>query len=138
MSLFRILDVAGTGLAAQTVRLNLVASNLANAETVSSSVDRTYRARHPVFAAVLEGETDAPDASPGVRVLDVVESATPLQGEYRPEHPLADRDGYVYRPNVNVVEELANMISASRSYETNVEVLNTSKQLVLRTLSLGQ
>ena len=138
MSLFRIMDVAGTGLAAQTVRLNLVASNLANAETVSSSVARTYRARHPVFAAVLGDELAEPAASAGVQVLEVVESARPLQAEYRPEHPLADSEGYIYRPNVNVVEELANMISASRSYETNLEVISTSKQLLQRTLSLGQ
>lgn len=138
MSLFRTLEVAGTGLAAQTVRLNLVASNLANADSVSSSVDRTYRARQPVFAALVEDALADPGAAGGVQVLEVVESAAPLQAEYRPEHPLADPEGYVYRPNVNVVEELANMISASRSYETNVEVVNTSKQLLLRTLSLGQ
>jgi flagellar basal-body rod protein FlgC len=143
MSLFKTLDVAATGLAAQNVRLNLTASNLANADALSSSVGQTYRARHPVFAAVYEavaagagGEAAAP--SVGVTVTDVVESAAPLRADYRPDHPLADPQGYVYRPNVNLVEEMANMISASRSYETNVEVINTSKQLLLRTLSLGQ
>jgi flagellar basal-body rod protein FlgC len=138
MSLFKLFDVASTGLAAQSVRLNLVSSNLANADSISSSVNETYRARHPVFAAVFDGERDDPSASAGVSVLGVVESATPLRADYRPEHPLADERGYIYRPSINVVEELANMISASRSYETNVEVVNTSKQLLLRTLNLGQ
>jgi flagellar basal-body rod protein FlgC len=138
MSLFKLFDVASTGLAAQSVRLNLVSSNLANADSISSSVNETYRARHPVFAAVFDGERDDPAASAGVSVLGVVESATPLRADYRPEHPLADERGYIYRPSINVVEELANMISASRSYETNVEVVNTSKQLLLRTLNLGQ
>ena len=143
MSLFKILDVAASGLAAQNVRLNLTASNLANADAVSSSVGGTYRARHPVFAAVYEAaalEADGAHGATGVgvTVTDVVESKEPLKADYHPEHPLADERGYVYRPNVNTVEELANMISASRSYETNVEVINTSKQLLLRTLSLGQ
>ena len=143
MSLFKTLDVAATGLAAQNVRLNLTASNLANADALSSSVNETYRARHPVFAAVydtvaLDAGAEFAAASVGVSVTDVVESAVPLRADYRPDHPLADQQGYVYRPNVNMVEELANMISASRSYETNVEVINTSKQLLLRTLSLGQ
>jgi flagellar basal-body rod protein FlgC len=138
MSLFRVLDVAGSALGAQTVRLNLVASNLANADAVSSSVDRTYRARHPVFASLYDPESLEADAPVGVAVAGVMESAAPLRADYRPEHPLADAEGYVYRPNVNVVEELADMISASRSYETSVEVINASKQLLARTLSLGQ
>jgi flagellar basal-body rod protein FlgC len=138
MSLLKIFDVAGSALSAQTLRLNLIASNLANAEAVSSSVERTYRARHPVFEAVLEGERDDPAATAGVAVLGVVESPLPLRADYRPEHPLADDRGYIYRPNVNMVEELANLISASRSYEANLEVINTSKQLLQRTLNLGQ
>lgn len=138
MSLFRVLDVAGSALGAQTVRLNLVASNLANADAVSSSVDRTYRARHPVFAALSDPQAPEADAPVGVAVAGVVESAAPLRADYRPEHPLADAEGYVYRPNVNVVEELADMISASRSYETSVEVINACKQLLARTLTLGQ
>jgi flagellar basal-body rod protein FlgC len=138
MSLFRVFDVAGTALSAQSTRLNLVASNLANADALSSSVDRTYRARHPVFASLLDPEAPDPDLPGGVSVLGVVESQEPLRAEYRPEHPLADEQGYVYRPNVNPVEELANMIAASRSYETNVEVINASKQLLQRTLALGQ
>lgn len=139
MSLFSILDIAGSGLAAQSVRLNVTASNIANADAVSSSVDRTYRARLPVFETVL-AETLDDGAAPlgGVRVAGIVESAAPLEREYLPDHPLADADGYVHRPNVNVVEEMANMISAARSYQTGVEVINASKQMMLSTLSLGQ
>lgn len=140
MSLFNVLDTASSGMSAQTVRMNTTSSNLANADTVSSSVEQTYRARHPVFQAIAEQYGFGPDAGrgSGVQVQGIVESAAPLRSEYRPEHPLADEAGYIYRPNVNPVEEMANMISASRSYQTNVEVVNASKQMLLRTLSLGQ
>jgi len=121
-------------LRAQTVRLNTTASNMANVDSISSSTATTYRARQPVFAAQLD---DAGDEATGVDVLGIVESQAPLRREYRPDHPLADQQGYVNLPNVNPVEEMANMISASRSYQTNVEVLNTSKQMLLRTLALG-
>lgn len=134
MSLFRIFDISGSALHAQTVRLNTTASNMANAESASSSTATTYRARYPVFAAQLQ---TAEDEAAGVDVLGIVESQTPLRREYRPDHPLADQDGYINLPNVNPVEEMANMISASRSYQSNVEVLNTSKQMLMRTLSLG-
>lgn len=137
MSLFNIFDIAGSAMNAQSLRLNLTASNLANADSVSSSEDKTYRARHPVFAAVLDALRDG-DAGAGVKVLGVVESQSPLRREYRPDHPLADKDGYIHMPNVNTVEEMANMISASRSYQTNAEVINTSKQMLIRTLTLGQ
>jgi flagellar basal-body rod protein FlgC len=139
MSLFHIFDVAGSGLSAQSLRLNVTASNLANADSVSSSTARTYRARQPVFQALLDQSLGgAPGAAAGVRVLGVVESQAPLRTEYAPDHPLADVNGYLHRPNVNVVEEMANMISASRSYQSNLEVINTGKQLMLRTLGLGQ
>ena len=138
MSLFKIFDIAGSGMSAQSVRLNTVASNVANADSVTHSEGDTYRARMPVFATVLDGSLDADPAAAGVRVVGIVESEAPLEKHYDPNHPAADVDGYIYRPNVNVVEELANMISASRSYQTQVEVLNTSKQLALRTLTLGQ
>jgi flagellar basal-body rod protein FlgC len=142
MSLFKVFDVAGSALSAQSVRLNVTASNLANADSVSSSAGQTYRARHPVFATVLDesGFADGidDDASAGVRVAAIVESAAPLRREYWPQHPQADVDGYVTRPNVNVVEEMANMISASRSFQTNVEVMNASKQMLTRALSLGR
>jgi len=137
MSLFKVFDIAGSAMSAQSVRLNTVASNLANAESASSSINETYRARTPVFAAVMDALQNDGSAA-GVKVLGIVESQAPLRREYRPEHPLADESGYINLPNVNAVEEMTNMISASRSYQTNVEVINTSKQMLLRTLSLGQ
>jgi flagellar basal-body rod protein FlgC len=137
MGLFSIFDIAGSGLSAQSLRLNLTASNLANADSASSSTNQTYRARQPVFAAVLDGAGGTTGAA-GVRVLGVVESQAPLRMQYAPGHPLADAAGYIHLPNVNVVEEMANLISASRSYQSNLEVINTSKQLLLRTLTLGQ
>lgn len=139
MSMFKVFDIAGSAMSAQSLRLNVTASNLANANSVSSSIDQTYRARQPVFAAMLNeagrgGDKDAV----GVQVRGIVESQAPLQQQYQPDHPMADENGYVYLPNVNVVEEMANMISASRSYQTNVEVVNTAKQLMMRTLTMGQ
>ncbi|MGD9602594.1 MAG: flagellar basal body rod protein FlgC [Gammaproteobacteria bacterium] len=139
MSLFSVMNIAGSALAAQTVRLNVTASNMANADSAASSLDRTYRARHPVFQTLaLETEAfdDAPNA--GVQVAGIVESQAALRREYQPGHPLADGDGYVFLPNVNVVEEMANMIAASRSYQTNVEIMEASKQMLSRTLALGQ
>ncbi len=147
MSLDRIFDIAGSGMNAQSVRLNAVASNIANAETVSSSIDQTYRARHAVFATMfneqqqaLGGSLFAPDdqAGQGVNVLGVVESDAELQARYEPDHPMANEEGYVYYPNVNVVEEMANMMAASRSYQTNVEIMNTAKTMLQRVLTLGQ
>lgn len=134
MSLFKVFDISGSALHAQTVRLNTTASNMANVDSISSSTATTYRSRQPVFAAQID---DNEDAVAGVDILGIVESQAPLRREYRPDHPLADKDGYVNVPNVNPVEEMANMISASRSYQSNVEVLNTSKQMLMRTLSLG-
>ena len=134
MSLFKVFDISGSALRAQTIRLNTTASNMANIDSISSSTGATYRARQPVFAAQL---TDAEDEAAGVDVLGITESQAPLRREYRPDHPLADSQGYVNLPNVNPVEEMANMISASRSYQSNLEVLNTSKQMLLRTLTLG-
>ena len=136
MSLFKVFNVAGTALSAQTLRLNVVSSNLANAESVSSSIDKTYRARHPVFAAAMDDALNR--GSTGVQVLGVIESQAPVRKEYQPDHPLADEQGYIHLPNVNVIDEMANLISASRSYQTNVEVVNTTKQLLLSTLGLGQ
>lgn len=138
MSLFNIFDVAGTALSAQTLRLNTTSSNLANANSASSSTDETYRARQPVFATMLSNEFDDENGSVGVQVLGIVEKQDPARAEYNPGHPLANEDGYIYMPNVNVIEEMANMISASRSYQTNVEVMNTAKQMLMRTISLGQ
>lgn len=133
MSLFNIFGIAGSGMSAQSVRLNLTASNLANAESVATRPQDAYRARHPVFRSVLEENANA-----SVRTAGIVESAAEAEARYEPGHPLADEKGYVYASNVNSMEEMANMISASRSFQQNVEVMNTSKELLLRTLRLGE
>ncbi len=139
MSMFKVFDIAGSAMSAQSLRLNTTASNLANADSVSSSTNETYRARQPVFAAMLEEASGAQRAAgAGVQVKGIVESQAPLRQLYDPNHPMANEEGYIFMPNVNVVEEMANMISASRSYQANVEVVNTAKQLAMRTLSLGQ
>lgn len=138
MSSFKIFDIAGSAMGAQSLRLNLVASNLANADAVSSSINQTYRARQPVFATELQSAMDKRGTAAGVEVKGVVESQTPPRMEYAPEHPLANADGYIFRPNVNSIEEMTNMLSASRSYQDNVEVANTAKQMLLQTLKLGE
>ena len=138
MSMFKVFDIAGSALSAQTVRMNTTASNMANAHSVSSSTEETYKARQPVFEAVLKQEQgNMGNASVGVAVKAVVESQAPLQMRYEPSHPMANEDGYIFMPNVNMVEEMTNMMSASRSFQTNVEMINTAKQLALRTLQLG-
>lgn len=138
MSSLTIFDIAGSGMNAQSVRLNLVASNISNANSVSSSLDQVYKSRQPVFAAELKNMMDQQNAASKVNVLGVVESQAPAVMEYAPNHPMADKDGYIYKPNVNTVEEMANMMSASRSYQNNVEVLNTAKQMILQTLRMGK
>ena len=138
MGMFRIFDIAGSGMSAQTIRLNTVASNMANADTVSGTPEGAYRARQPVFAAVLEATGRNSHASVPVQVTEVVESQLPVNRIYMPQNPEADEQGYVYQSNVNIVEEMANMISASRSYQTNAEIANTSKRLIMETLKLGQ
>lgn len=138
MGLFGVFDIAGSAMSAQALRLNLVSSNLANADALSSSTEETYRARYPVFATALDEAARQRGETGGVRVRGVVQSDAPLSREYRPGHPAADEQGYVYRPNVNVIEQMADMISASRSFQTNVDVVNVSKQMLLRTLSMGQ
>tara|TARA_R110002049_G_scaffold194613_5_gene363508 strand:+ start:1154 stop:1567 length:414 start_codon:yes stop_codon:yes gene_type:complete len=137
MSLFNVFDIAGSGMSAQSLRLNTTASNLANADSVSSSVDQVYRTRSPVFAAVLDDAQQGYKQG-GVQVRGIVESQAPVRQEYNPSHPLANQDGYVFHSNVDPMAEMANMMSASRSYQNNVEIANTSKQLLLRTLQLGQ
>lgn len=136
MSLFKIFDIAGSGMSAQSVRLNTTASNLANANSVSTTAEGAYRARHPVFQTVLDRVAGSPSA--GVRVLGVTESQVPPLRVFDPGNPLADEQGYVFKSNVNIAEEMANMISASRTFQNNIEVLNTSKELMLRTLNLGR
>jgi len=138
MSAFNIFNIAGSGMNAQSLRLNLVASNISNANSVSSSEGDVYKSRQPVFAAEFKNILDSQNAASGVNVLGVVESQAPAVMEYAPNHPMADANGYIFKPNVNTVEEMANMMSASRSYQNNVEVLNTAKQLMLQTLKMGQ
>ncbi len=150
MAMMSIFDISGSGMSAQSVRLNTVASNLANAETTSSSVEETYRARRPVFSPKapfaealqerLQLFEEGGEAAPGrgVEVLGIVESEAPLEARYEPDHPMADEQGYVFYPNVNVVEEMTDMMSASRSFQSNVEVMNTAKSMMQRLLTLGQ
>lgn len=133
-SSFRIFDIAGSAMSAQSVRLSTVASNLANADAIGSDPNSVFKAHLPVFKTAPEL---AGQQTPGVRVTGVVESQTPADKRYEPGNPLADGDGYVYAPNVNVVEQMVDMISASRSYQNSVEVMNTAKQLALKTLTLG-
>lgn len=137
MSSFKVFDIAGSGLSAQSVRLNTVASNLANADSVNGDPSKVYKARHPVFEAVKAG-IGAAQSDAAVKVNGIVENQAPPTARYEPGNPLSNADGYVYAPNVNVVEEMVDMISASRAYQNNVEVLNTSKELMLATLRLGQ
>ena len=138
MASFKIFDIAGSGMNAQSLRLNLVASNISNANSISSSLGETYKSRQPVFATQLKNILDQQSAASGVNVLGVVESQAPPVMEYAPNHPMADKEGYIFKPNVNTVEEMANMMSASRSYQNNVEVLNTAKEMMMQTLRMGQ
>lgn len=140
MSLFNIFDLAGSGLSAQNVRLNTVASNLANAETIASSPELAYKSRQPVFATAYQDELNSVQSSAraGLRTIAIVESQAENAAQYQPGNPLADEDGYIYLSNVNVIEEMTNMMSASSSYQSNIEVLNTSKELLLQTLRLGR
>ncbi len=137
MSSFKIFEVAGSGMSAQSVRLNTTASNLANADSVSGDPNQVYKARHPLFEAVRAG-LGANAATSGVSVKGIVENQAAPAARYEPGNPLADANGYVYAPNVNTVEEMVDMISASRSYQNNVEVMNTAKEMMLATLRLGQ
>ena len=143
MSSFKAFDIAGSGMAAQSVRLNTTASNLANADSVSGTAANVYKPRHPIFEAVRAqlatgAHAGEANANAAVRVRGIYESQAPAAQRYEPGNPLADANGYVYAPAVNVVEEMVNMISASRSYQNNVEVMNTSKDLLMATLRLGQ
>ena len=137
MSLFNVFDIAGSAMTAQSVRMNVTASNMANADSVSSSNGETYRARLPIFESVFNDVMDN-NISSGVRVTGIVESQAQLRKEFQPAHPQADAEGYIFYPNVNPIEEMANMISASRSYQNSVEVINASKQMLLQTLRMGQ
>lgn len=134
MSMFSIFSVSGSAISAQSQRLNVVASNLANVEAVAGPDGEVYKARQVVFQTAPMGA----EGSAGVKIKSITEDQTPGRRVHNPEHPLADAQGYVNHSNVNAVEEMVNMISASRSYQNNVEVMNTAKSLLLKTLQLGQ
>lgn len=134
MSLFNVFSIAASALTAQSARLNATASNLANADSVAGPDGQPYRAKEVVFKAT----SVTPDGGLGVRVTQVVDSAAPLRMVYDPKNPVANEQGYVAMPNVNVVDEMVNMISASRAYQTNAEIMNTAKSLLVKTLAIGQ
>jgi flagellar basal-body rod protein FlgC len=134
MSLFKVFNVSGSAVSAQSQRLNVVSSNLANAESVAGPDGKPYKARQVLFQTQM---MDAEQSSAGVRVASIVEDSTEPRKLHEPSHPLADENGYVTMTNVNVVEEMVNMISASRSYQSNVDVMNTAKNLLQKTLQLG-
>ena len=135
MGMFDVFDIAGSAMRAQSMRLNVTSSNLANAENIAGSADAVYRARQAVFSSHMLNRAAE---NTGVRVLGIVESAAEPMQRFQPDHPLADDRGFVYATNVNPIEEMVNMLSASRSFQSNVEVLNTTKELLLGTLRLGQ
>jgi flagellar basal-body rod protein FlgC len=138
MSLFSIFNVAGSAVSAQSQRLNVVASNLANADTVAGPDGQAYKARQVTFQTVLMNQSGQPGSAAGVRVSTVGEDSTPGRRVHDPKHPSADADGYVTYSNVNAVEQMVDMISASRSYQNNIEVMNTARTLLTKTLQLGQ
>ena len=138
MSMMNIFNVSGSAASAQSQRLNVVASNLANADTVAGPDGQAFKARQVTFQTQLMGEIANDPTAAGVRVSNVSEDPTPGRRVHDPKHPGADTDGYVTYSNVNAVEEMVNMISASRSYQNNIEVMNTAKSLLLKTLQLGQ
>jgi flagellar basal-body rod protein FlgC len=157
MSSFKVFDIAGSGMSAESVRLNTVASNLANADSVSGDPTQVYQAKHPVFQSVqalgaaamgtaalgiaalgAAANQLSQQASASVKVSGIASNTAAPEARYDPSNPLANSDGYVYSSNVNVVEEMTDMISASRSYQNNVEVMNTARNMMLDTLKLGQ
>ncbi len=134
MSLFNVFNIAGSAMSAQAQRLNVVASNLANADSATGPDGQAYKAKQVVFETIqAAGQVGA-----GVKVSAVVEDNSPMRMQYDPKHPMANAQGYVEMPNVNPVDEMVNMISASRSYQNNVDVLNTSKSMLMKTLTIGQ
>lgn len=137
MGLYNIFDIAGSGMSAQTIRLNTVASNMANASNVATNKEDVYKAKMPVFSTLMQDINNKRESA-GVQVMGIQESDKEATRFYDPGNPLANKEGYVFQTNVNAIEEMANMISASRSYQNNVEVLNTAKQLLQATLKLGQ
>lgn len=139
MSMFDTMTIASSALTAQTAKLNTIAKNMANANTVASSPEEAYTAQEPLFRAILDGQIDPNDASQlGVMVEEIVEVGGPARQEFNPAHPLADENGYIYKPDIDAATEMAEMMQASRSYQNSIEAINTAKQLALRTLTLGK
>lgn len=145
MSLMQVFDIAGSGMSAQSLRLNTTASNMANANSAASSAEQTYRARHAVFAPMMNAamqdvfaDNSMQQSAVGVRVAGIVEDARPLQPRYEPGNPMANDEGYVYYPNVDIVEEMTNMISSSRSFQMNVDVMTAARTMMQRVMTLGQ
>jgi flagellar basal-body rod protein FlgC len=134
MSLLNVFNIAGSAMSAQSQRLNVVASNLANADSTTGANGQPYKAKQVMFSAV---QLNAAEAQ-GVKVSQVVEDTAPPKMVYDPKHPQADENGYVAMPNVNVTEEMVNMISASRAYQNNVDTMNAAKSMLLKTLTIGQ
>lgn len=134
MSLFKVFNIASSAMTAQSHRLNVVASNLSNADSVTNSSGEPYRGRQVIFSTLKADE----NAASGVRVAGVVHDPSPMRKIFEPHHPFADKDGYIIKPNVNVVDEMVNMMSASRSYQNNVDIMNTTKSLLQKTLTIGQ
>ncbi|MCS5711446.1 flagellar basal body rod protein FlgC [Candidatus Berkiella aquae] len=141
MSTFNIFDVAGMGMSVQSLRLNTIASNLANAESVAGSPEDAYRSRHPVFSTVqMQAMNDAIEdaASVGIEVTDIMQSDKDVQKKYDPNNPKADSNGYVYLSNVNVADQMADMISASRTFQTNAEMMRSAKELMQNIINIGK
>ena len=138
--MFQIFNIAGQGMSAQSIRLNTTASNLANVDSVGGDEQSAYKARAPIFAAfsLEEAGVDSPSSLTGVSVTGISESTQPLVKEYQPHHPMANKEGYIFKSNVNMIQEMADMISASRSYANNAEVINTVKSMMMKTINMGQ
>ncbi len=135
MSLFDVFNLSGSALTAQNARLGTIANNLANAESISSTPEGTYRAQTPIFQSVYDEFSDS--NSIAVKVIGIAEDSSPPQRRFEPQNPLADDEGFIYVSNVNAVEQMSAMMAASRSFQINIEMMNNSKELLLRTLTLG-
>jgi len=139
MSIYNVFDIAASGMKAQSVRLTTTASNMSNANVISGSQEAAYKPKYPVFSSVLAELNDTEfGKQPGVKVDGIYQSNLPAIKRYQPSHPLANKEGYVFTPNVNMVEEMTNMMSASKAYRMNVEILSTTKELMAQTLQLGK
>lgn len=134
MSLFKVFDIASSAMTSQSQRLNVVASNLANSDSATSSTGEPYRSRQVVFSTIQNTNKDPG----GVKVAGVVHDPSPMKEIFEPNHPMAKENGFVTMPNVNVVDEMVNMMSASRSYQNSIDMMNTTKNLLQKTLSIGQ